>query len=135
MSKKKTATIIATGKRKTSIARATLKPGKGVIRINSMLLDVYQPEFAKMKIFEPLILSEGEYKNVDIKVNVRGGGFLSQAEATRVAISKALVEWKKELKQKFLDHDRTLLVSDIRRTEPQKPYRSAARGKRQKSKR
>jgi small subunit ribosomal protein S9 len=133
MSKKKI--IQTTGKRKTSIARATLTAGKGTVRINSLILDAYQPELARMKIYEPLLLSGGEHKNVDIKVNVNGGGFLSQTEAIRVAIARALVEWKKDLKKKFLDYDRTLLVSDIRRTEPQKPYRSAARGKRQKSKR
>lgn len=132
MSKK---TIQTTGKRKTSIARATLKPGKGTIRINSQLLNAIKPKYVRMKIYEPLVLSKDEYKKVDIDVNVKGGGFFSQAEASRVAISKALVEWKKELREVFLDYDRNLLVSDIRRTEPQKPYRSAARAKRQTSKR
>ncbi len=127
--------IQTTGKRKTSVARATLREGKGIIRINSVLLDAFKPEYVKMKIQEPLMLSGGEYKKVDINVNVKGGGFFSQAEASRVAIAKALAEWNKELKKKFMEYDRTLLVSDIRRTEPQKPYRSAARRKRQKSKR
>ena len=130
---KKKGTIHSVGKRKTSVARATLNPGKGRIRINSRELDTLLPEMAKLRIKEPLILSKAE--GVDISINVCGGGIFSQAEASRVAIARALVKWKKDLKQVFLDYDRMLLVSDVRRTEPQKPYRSAARGKRQTSKR
>jgi small subunit ribosomal protein S9 len=124
-------------KRKTSIARATVKPGKGVVRINSTNLDVYEPELARKSIKEALVLAGDLPKKVNIKVNVRGGGWQSQAEAVRLAIAKGLVEFSKDpkLKQTYLDYDRYLLVADVRRTEPQKPYRSAPRAKRQKSKR
>ncbi|MCW1296590.1 MAG: 30S ribosomal protein S9 [Candidatus Parvarchaeota archaeon] len=129
--------IVTIGKRKTSIAKAVIREGKGVVRINSIRLDVYSPELAKQKIMEPLILAGDIAKNYNIDVSVSGGGFMSQAEAARMAIARALVEITKDakLKKKFLDYDRHLLVADVRRTEPQKPYRSAARAQRQTSKR
>ncbi len=129
--------ITASGKRKTSIARATLKKGTGVIRVNSINLEVYGNELARLKIREPFILAGDIATKVDIKISVKGGGWQSQAEAARLALAKALIAHSKKdaLKKKFLEYDRHLLVADIRRTEPQKPYRSAARGKRQKSKR
>jgi len=129
--------IITSGKRKTSIARAIIAKGTGVIKINHINLNVYSNEIARLKIMEPLVLSEDLAKSVDVKVNVKGGGWQSQAEAARLAIAKAMVEYfkKDSLRNKFLEYDRNLLVADIRRTEPQKPYRSAARSSRQMSKR
>ncbi|MCW1301127.1 MAG: 30S ribosomal protein S9 [Candidatus Nanoarchaeia archaeon] len=128
--------IIAVGKRKTSIAKAYLTPGKGIVRINSLRLDCY-PELIRLKIAEPLILADKVAKKVNIKVNVEGGGIMSQAEAARIAIARAILEYSgsDKLKQKFLEYDRHLLVADVRRTEPQKPYYSAARRGRQTSKR
>jgi small subunit ribosomal protein S9 len=129
--------VHTSGKRKTAIARATLRKGRGKVRINSRLLDFYEPEIARLKIREPLLIAEKVAKEVDIDVNVRGGGFMAQAEAARVAIAKGLLEWSEDpkLREKFLAYDRHLLVADVRRTEPQKPYRSAARRMRQTSKR
>ena len=77
-----------------------------------------------------------KYKNkVNIKVNVTGGGPVSQAEAARTAIAKALAEFTKdeELKRMFMEYDRTLLVSDTRRKEPKKQLGRGARKRRQKS--
>lgn len=125
--------IHISGKRKKAIARATLKMGKGRVRINSRPLDVYQPEMAKMKIMEPLLLAENDSKKVDISVNVRGGGQISQAEAARLAIGRALVKLNGNLKKTFLDYDRNLLVADKRRNEPHKPNDSKPRAARQKS--
>ncbi|PIU62584.1 30S ribosomal protein S9 [archaeon CG07_land_8_20_14_0_80_38_8] len=129
--------IIKSGKRKTSIASAVLKKGKGVIRINSMNLKVYGNEISRLKIMEPLQLAGELAEKIDVNIKVRGGGWQSQAEAARLALAKVLVEFSKKdaLKKTFLDYDRHLLVADIRRKEPKKPYRSAARARRQKSKR
>ncbi len=134
---KKVKPILETGKRKSSIARATVKPGNGLVRINAKDLNIWEPELARLRMKEPLILAGDMVKKMNISVNVKGGGFMSQAEAARVAIAKGIVSFtkSKEIKKKFLDYDRHLLISDTRRTEPQKPYRSAARAKRQKSKR
>ncbi|MBI4448055.1 30S ribosomal protein S9 [Candidatus Woesearchaeota archaeon] len=127
--------VHTSGKRKRAIARATLKPGKGVVRINSRLLDVYEPEFAKMKIMEPLMLADEQAKKVDIKVNVCGGGWQSQAEASRLAIARGIVEFSgsKALKQQFLEYDKHLLIADVRRNESSKPNDSKPRAARQKS--
>lgn len=121
------------GKRKTSVAKATLKDGKGQIRINSILLENYTPELAKMKIMEPLILAGDQTKKYNINVTVNGGGWSSQAEASRLAIARCLAETSKPLRKKFIDYDRHLIVADTRRKEMCKPNDSKARAKRQKS--
>ena len=125
--------INATGKRKTSIAKATMKPGKGIVRINSELLENYQPSNARLKISEPLMLSENIHKKFNISISVKGGGWSSQTDAIRLAVSRCLVEVNNSLKQKFLDYDRHLLIADTRRKEVCKPNDSKARSKRQKS--
>ncbi len=128
-------TINTSGKRKQSIARATLKPGKGYVRINHQLLDTFQPEIARMRITEPLLLADTYAKQVNIEVNVKGGGWAGQADAARLAIAKALVEFSKskQLKQTFLEYDRNLLIADKRRGESSKPNDSKPRSARQKS--
>jgi small subunit ribosomal protein S9 len=125
--------IHMSGKRKTAIARATMKPGKGAVMINYSSLENHSPELARMKIMEPLILAGDLVKKFDISVNVSGGGWQSQAEASRLAIARCLVEANKALKNKFLEYDRHLLVADTRRKEVCKPNDSKARAKRQKS--
>lgn len=129
--------VHVSGKRKMSIARATIKKGNGIVRINKKLLDVIAPELAREKIKEPLLLAGDIAEKVNITVTVKGGGIMSQAEAARNAIARALVEFtgSKELKKTFFQYDRHLLVADVRRTEPQKPCRSAARRGKQTSKR
>ena len=125
MPKKKKKEIIQTGKRKTAIARATLKTGNGNVHINKKALKIIQPEAVRLMISEPLLLAGDIVKKYDIKVNVKGGGIFGQASAARQAIAKTLVEVNPKLKQKFLDYDRTLLIADVRRTEPHKPSRSS----------
>lgn len=128
--------VHVSGKRKTAIARATVKEGKGVTKINNQLLDNYSPEIGKMMIKEPLIIASDVASKVDILVNVKGGGWHSQSEATRLAIARALVEFtnSKTLKKQFLDYDRHLIIADIRQRETRKPNTSkGARSKRQKS--
>ncbi len=127
--------INVSGKRKMAIARATVKDGKGIVRINSMLLEAFGTKLVRLMIKEPLLLAGNYSKKYDINVIVKGGGWHSQAEAIRLVVAKGLVEstGSKKLKQTFLDYDRHLLVSDVRRTEPCKPNVSKARKKRQKS--
>jgi small subunit ribosomal protein S9 len=128
--------VTSSGKRKSAIARAVIKPGKGIVKINNRLLDFYEPNLSRLKLKEPLLLAADLVNKIDIKVNVVGGGISSQADASRLAIAKALVEYSKsdKLKEQFLNYDRSLLVADIRRKEPSKPNRHGqARAKRQKS--
>ena len=123
------------GQRKKAIARATLKPGKGIIRINKMLLELHKPELAKQRIMEPLQLAGDVANKVNININVHGGGWQAQSEAARLAVALSLVKFSgsKDLRQTFLDYDRHLVVADVRQVEPSKPNNSKARAKRQKS--
>jgi small subunit ribosomal protein S9 len=129
--------VIATGKRKTSIARAIIKPGEGRVWINSIPLEVYPIEMAREKIAEPLRLIGELASKIDIKINVRGGGVMSQAEACRIAIARGLIEYfseiNSELKKLLIEYDRHMLSGDPRRTEPEKWGRYSARRRWQKS--
>lgn len=127
--------VHASGKRKHAIARATLKPGKGIIRINSQKLEHYNPSIARAKIMEALQLAGDVSKKVNVDVNVFGGGWQSQAEASRLAIAKSIVAFtkSKELKKTYFDYDKHLLISDSRRGEAHKPNDSKPRKARQKS--
>jgi len=130
---KKSNAINKSGKRKRSIARATLKEGKGKVRINGIWLENFSNDMAQMRIKEPLVLIGELAGKVDIDVSVCGGGVYGQADAVRLAIARALVEHDKKLKKLFDDYDRLLLVADVRRKEVCKPNTSKARAKRQKS--
>lgn len=126
--------IVASGKRKTAIARATLSAGSGKVKINNVDLKVVEPLLSRMRIQEPIILAGDKALKYDVRVNVVGGGSTSQADATRLAIARAFSEKESSLKEVFLNYDRQLLVADVRRKEPGKPNSHGnARAKRQKS--
>lgn len=127
--------VVSTGKRKTSLAKATIKDGTGRIRINGKPLEIQQPELARMRIMEPLILFGEGWKRYDIRVRTRGGGFMSQADAVRMAIATGLIRMSQdfEVRSKMIEHDRTMLVGDPRRTEPKKFGGPSARSRYQKS--
>lgn len=127
--------LLTSGKRKTAIARATVKPGRGTVKINKIPIDVYSPEIAREKIMEPLLLAGDSWKKLDIEVDVRGGGFMAQAEAARVSIARAIVELLKgpEIEEVYKEFDRTMLSGDPRRKEPKKFGGPGARRKKQKS--
>ncbi len=130
-----TKVINTSGKRKTAIARATLKEGKGRIRINSVPLEIYGTELTRLKISEPLLLVPDAFEGIDISVDVRGGGVMGQAEAVRTAIGRGILKWHNDpkIKDVFLDYDRTLIVNDSRQKEAKKPHGRGARKKFQKS--
>jgi small subunit ribosomal protein S9 len=133
-SSKKIVTI--SGKRKTAIAKATVRAGRGRIRVNNVPLEIFEPQVARLKIMEPLLHVEDELRNqVDLNVKVSGGGFMGQAEAARMAIARGLVKWtkSKHLQSAFTEYDRTMLAGDPRRKEPKKFGGPGARAKRQKS--
>lgn len=127
--------IQATGKRKTSVARVTIKKGNGEIKINSRPIEEYITNHdLRSKAKEALIISNLIDK-YDIFVNVQGGGQNSQVDAIRQAIAKSLIKITKsdDLKKTFVEYDRTLLIADTRFKEMKKPNNSHARAKRQKS--
>ena len=128
-------TMVARGKRKESVARATISEGKGVIRINSQNLDSLNNPYIREIIREPMRYIGPEANGVDISVNVNGGGAMGQAQAARTAIANALVMYFEglNLKQKFSDIDRSLIIEDTRRVEPKKYRGPKARARFQKS--
>lgn len=128
--------IVISGKRKTAIARATVKIGKGKVRVNNVPLEIYEPKIARDKIMEPLLLTEDKVWNqLDINVSVAGGGFMGQAEAARMAIANGLLKWTKStrLRTTLRDYDRTMIAGDPRRREPKKFGGPGARARDQKS--
>ncbi len=128
--------ILVTGKRKTAVARVLITEGKGRVRINNIPIHLYQPQMARDKIMEPLLLAGDDFvKRVDIRVKVEGGGLLSQAEAARMGIARGLVRWfkSKKLLDIFREYDRSMLVGDGRRKEPKKFGGPGARRRKQKS--
>lgn len=129
-------TVNTIGRRKTAKARATLDDGEGEVKVNRKPLSRFS-EMERLRMQEPLRIAGDLAEEVDISVNVNGGGTKGQAEAARMAIARALVEYSDDdgLEQEMLDYDRYLLVEDFRRTETRKPSQSSkgARHKRQKS--
>ncbi|MHB8586585.1 MAG: 30S ribosomal protein S9 [Thermoplasmatota archaeon] len=123
------------GKRKTALARAVVRKGSGLVRINRTPIDIYQPELARLKIREPLVLAGERLERVDIDVDCQGGGIMGQANAARTAIARGLVDFTgdEELKKLYLTIDRSLLVNDTRRKESKHQLGKGARKKKQKS--
>ncbi|MBX5328251.1 MAG: 30S ribosomal protein S9 [Candidatus Bathyarchaeota archaeon] len=128
--------LVVSGKRKTAVARAVVKPGIGRIRINKTPIEIFEPKIAKEKIMEPLLQAgDNVWKQLDIDIKVSGGGYMGQAEAARMAISNALLKWTKSthLRSLFTEYDRTMIVGDARRKEPKKFGGPGARARDQKS--
>ncbi|GGM73159.1 30S ribosomal protein S9 [Thermogymnomonas acidicola] len=127
--------VITSGKRKTAVARAVTKKGTGKFTINGVPVELYPVEVLREKIMEPIRLLGERANEIDIEVNVRGGGLTGQADASRTAMAKGMVEYFKDdsLEEMFRQFDRTLMVNDVRRKLPKKPMGRGARKKRQKS--
>jgi small subunit ribosomal protein S9 len=127
--------VNTSGKRKTAVARATVQKGTGIVRINKIPVELYEPSIAKWKILEPIKIADEHISKLNVDVTVSGGGVMSQASAVRTAIATGILEFTGDpsLKIAFLDHDRSLLVSDSRRKESKKPLGRGARKQRQKS--
>tara|TARA_Y100001949_G_C15913626_1_gene297998 strand:- start:87 stop:473 length:387 start_codon:yes stop_codon:yes gene_type:complete len=121
------------GRRKTSVARIYLQSGKGEIIVNNKELAKYFPsEILQTIVKQPLVKLELD-GNYDINVNVDGGGPKGQAEAVRLAISRALVELDEENKPPLKQEG--FLTRDPRMVERKKYGRRKARRRFQFSKR
>ena len=124
---------IATGRRKTSIARVRIIPGEGKFNINGRSLDDYFPQKTfKETVLKPLILTQTEFQ-FDINVNVNGGGISSQSGAIAHGISRALLEANVDYRQ--LLKKEGLLTRDPRMKERKKYGLKKARKAPQYSKR
>ena len=138
--KPKVKVVLTKGKKKTAVARVRIREGNGSMKINKIAIEVYEPDFAKRIIFEPIVIAEnilgrGFTDNLDIRANVKGGGVMGQAQACRTALGKALLDWTKnmDLKKAFLEYDRSLLIDDVRKKESKKFMRKGARARPTKS--
>jgi small subunit ribosomal protein S9 len=137
------------GQRKSSRAVATIAKGSGRVRINNTPAELVVPDVAKELVMTPITLV-GELRNrIDIDVRVHGGGFMGQAFASAVAISRALTGQEKggkdpkehpftksvreEIRKKITEYDRHFLSGDSRQTESKKFGGPSARRRKQKS--
>jgi small subunit ribosomal protein S9 len=122
-----------TGRRKTAAARVYMRPGAGEVKVNGRTLDVYFPnEVLKMVIKQPLQLTETVEK-FDIVVTVAGGGSAGQAGAIRHGISRALLGFNIELRDRLKSAG--FLTRDPRKKERKKYGQKGARARFQFSKR
>lgn len=130
--------VVASGKRKSAVAKAKIKDGAGQVTYNGV-------PYNELRMFHRLALSEpveicrkviGDFK-FDISVTAVGGGTEGQVQAARLAIAKALIKFtgSNDLKKAIVEYDRKMLVADTRRKEAYKPGDSKARAMRQSSKR
>ncbi|NYZ74380.1 30S ribosomal protein S9 [Candidatus Micrarchaeota archaeon] len=133
--KKVTRAFVARGKRKESVARASIKAGKGTVRMNTLNISAINNPYIREIIREPLRYIGPEANNVDISVNVEGGGVMGQAQAARTAIAHALMLYfdQMNLREKFLSIDRSMVIEDTRRVETKKFRGPKARARFQKS--
>uniref|UniRef100_A0A7S4GCI4 40S ribosomal protein S16 n=1 Tax=Eutreptiella gymnastica TaxID=73025 RepID=A0A7S4GCI4_9EUGL len=135
--------VMTFGRKKNAICVVTCNKGVGLLKINGMPLHLVQPHGLRLKAMEPvLIAGKAKFRDVDIRLRVKGGGTTSQIYAIRQAIAKAIVAYyqkyvdeaaKLEIKDAFLEYDRQLLVADPRRREPKKFGGHGARARRTKS--
>ncbi len=125
--------INTSGRRKTAIARVYVKPGKGEIVVNKKDYKEYFPTgILQYIVNQPFEITKNEGK-FDVNVNLNGGGIKGQAEALRLAVSKALVELDAEYRPPL--KAKGLLRRDPRMVERKKPGQPKARKKFQFSKR
>ncbi len=122
-----------TGRRKSSVARVFIKPGKGDFIVNDKPVDAYfSRETGRMVVRQPLVVTDSEGR-FDIMVNVRGGGESGQAGAVRHGIARALAEYDEALKATL--RKAGLLTRDAREVERKKVGLHKARRRKQFSKR
>ena len=117
--------------------------GSGFIRVNGRSLNTLEPASLRLKAMEPILLLGGNrFKDLNLRIRVRGGGSTTQVMAIRQAIAKSIISFhqkfsdeqtKRELKELLLQYDKGLLVADPRRCEPKKFGGKGARARFQKS--
>ena len=125
--------IQAVGRRKTSVARVVLRPGRGLWSINGRGLEDYFPRPAhRVRIEDPFRVA-GTEGTLDVEVRVRGGGLTGQADAIRMGVARALVAQDEDIRSSMRENG--LLTRDARKVERKKPGRPKARKRFQFSKR
>lgn len=125
--------IQTVGRRKTSVARVTLRPGSGAWSVNGRTLEDYFPRAShRTRVTETLQTAEAEGR-YDVQVRVRGGGLTGQADAIRLGLARALVSQDEDVRKPL--RNKGMLTRDARKVERKKPGRPKARKRFQFSKR
>ena len=125
--------INSTGRRKTSIARVYMTPGKGQIVVNEReFKEYFVSDIHQILVKQPFTILQQD-GNYDVSITVEGGGIKGQAEAIRLGIARALVGMNEEFKSPLRKEG--LLTRDSRMVERKKPGRRKARRRFQFSKR
>ena len=135
--------------RKTARAHVHITKGVGMVRINKVPVEMVQQETAREVILSPIEIAGDLREKIDLSVRVKGGGFMGQAYAAAVAISRAMTGWTKskkepkdhpftkttreDLKRRLNEFDKHLLSGDDRQKEPKKFGGPGARRRKQKS--
>jgi len=132
MSKK---SIVAIGKKKSAKARATVQKGAGNVVINSVPVEKWGTYYERSLLLEPMSIMSKAIDQLDININVFGGGPVGQAAASRVAMARGVVKFTNDdkLKKALISYDDKILSGDSRQREPCKPNKSSPRAMRQKS--
>jgi small subunit ribosomal protein S9 len=119
--------IIATGRRKTAVARVRLRAGSGVIKVNGRELDAYFPTIKDRELVTGTLAQVGKQAAVNVDIRVDGGGPTGQAGACRLGIARALKVFESELAEPLRQGG--LLTRDGRMKERKKyGLRGARRG-------
>ena len=131
---KKQSTLIPAS-RKTAKATAVIGRGTGKVFINKIPVEIVTPLMARERMLTPLELIGDDRDKVDISIRVSGGGYMGQAEACAIAISRALISHlkTKDIKTRISEFDKHLLSGDSRRSESKKFGGPGARRRKQKS--
>ena len=110
--------LLGTGRRKTSVARVMLSEGSGEYTFNGKNIEQYFPSPSmRMKINKPFVVVDLE-KKFDLKVNLNGSGLSAQADAVALGISRALIKYDPDLRDKLKKAG--LLTRDARKVERKK---------------
>jgi len=121
------------GRRKTSVARVLVRPGAGTWWVNGRPLEEYFPRATHRLRAEEALKVAGLDGQVDVRVRVAGGGLTGQADAIRMGLARAMVEWDEDMRPTM--RERGLLTRDPRKVERKKPGQPKARKRFQFSKR
>ena len=135
--------------RKTAKAHVYIAKGDGIVRVNNIPVEMIQQETAREVMLVPLEIAGDLRDKIDLFVRVNGGGFMGQAYAASVAMSRAMTGWTKskkepkdhpftktvreDLKKRLTDFDKHLLSGDDRRKDPKKFGGPGARRRKQKA--
>lgn len=123
----------AIGRRKTSVARVYLRPGNGSWEVNGRSIEQHLPRHVLRQAANQPFVATDTQSQFDVKVTVNGGGLRGQADAIRLGVARALVEYNEEFRPTL--RAESLLTRDAREVERKKPGRPKARKRFQFSKR